>query len=236
MRVRVYVDGFNLFYGALKAKIKPEIDLDTKNRIKEEKKILRWLDLNKLVKEFVKGENVVINKINFYTADIKPRSEGDKSPLNQQEYYKALNSFSNIKICKGRYDSHSKSLPIYPLTNPLQFATVLNSEEKGSDVNFASHLVFDACKDEFDMAVIITNDSDLLEPIKIACQLGKKILILCPHSYINNDFLINFDTKSLRKISAKNIKNSQLDDVIYSTEGNIIAQRPDYWKPSATNN
>ena len=230
MRVNAYIDGFNLFYGALKAKVNPRLDEAVKRTLKTEKRKLRWLNLELLIKQFVKGKDVDIRRINFYTAEVTPHYDGDKAPLRQQEYLKALSTLSNVRICKGRYDMHPKTLPLYPLQNPVKFATVLNSEEKRSDVNFASHLIYDAFTDDFDLAVLVTNDSDLLEPIRIVRNLGKKFMILCPHSAINNDFLINFDTVCLRKISSKNIKNSQFDDIIRDSDGNILAERPSRWK------
>jgi hypothetical protein len=50
----------------------------------------------------------------------------------------------------------------------------IKTEEKGSDVNLATHLLHDPHMDRFDVAVVISNDSDLLEPIKIARQDLKK--------------------------------------------------------------
>jgi|GEM_PF-1193163 hypothetical protein len=230
MRVNAYIDGFNLFYGALKAKVNPRLDIEIQKALKADKRKLRWLDINKLILEFVKGKDVDIQKINFYTAEVKPHYNGDISPIYQQEYLKALSTLPNVVIHKGRYDMHPKKLPKYPLRNPIEFETVLNSEEKRSDVNFATHLVYDACCDDFDLAVLVTNDSDLLEPIKIIKQMGKNFLILCPHSGINNDFLINFDTVCLRKISSKHVRNSQFDDILYDELGHIVASRPEKWK------
>jgi uncharacterized LabA/DUF88 family protein len=53
---------------------------------------------------------------------------------------------------------------------------------KGSDVNLATHLVSDAYEDAFDTAVLVTNDSDLKEPVDlIRRKLGKPIGVLNPH-------------------------------------------------------
>ncbi len=53
---------------------------------------------------------------------------------------------------------------------------MVKSEEKGSDVNLGAHLVRDAFTDAFDVAVILTNDSDLVEPVRIAVQeAGKRV-------------------------------------------------------------
>jgi len=46
-------------------------------------------------------------------------------------------------------------------------ARVIKTEEKGSDVNIASHLINDGHKRRYDAAILISNDSDLAEPIKI---------------------------------------------------------------------
>ena len=52
---------------------------------------------------------------------------------------------------------------------------VVKTEEKGSDVNLACHLVADAFEKKCDAAFVISNDSDLLEPIRIARQHGNLI-------------------------------------------------------------
>ena len=44
------------------------------------------------------------------------------------------------------------------------------TEEKGSDVNLASHLLRDAFSKKFEVAVLITNDSDLAEPVWIVAH------------------------------------------------------------------
>src|SRR6266699_3050420 len=54
--------------------------------------------------------------------------------------------------------------------SPDQRVWVEKTEEKGSDVNLASHLVRDAFRQQFEVAVLITNDSDLAEPVRIVSQ------------------------------------------------------------------
>ena len=59
--------------------------------------------------------------------------------------------------------------------------SVIKTEEKGSDVNLATYLLMDAFDNLFDVAVIISNDSDLKEPIsQVRNRFGKKIGILAP--------------------------------------------------------
>jgi hypothetical protein len=54
-------------------------------------------------------------------------------------------------------------------------------EEKGSDVNLAVHLVNDAWAGRFDAAIVVSNDTDLVEPIRIVAQeLKKPVYLLTP--------------------------------------------------------
>src|SRR5262249_36822430 len=58
---------------------------------------------------------------------------------------------------------------------------VIKTEEKGSDVNLASHLLMDAFRGRFDVAVVVSNDSDLAEPISLVRrELRRKVLVLMP--------------------------------------------------------
>jgi uncharacterized LabA/DUF88 family protein len=62
-----------------------------------------------------------------------------------------------------------------------EVARVIKTEEKGSDVNLGVHLVRDAFTNKFDIAVVITNDTDLAEPLRIVSQeSGKKLVLLSP--------------------------------------------------------
>lgn len=55
------------------------------------------------------------------------------------------------------------------------------TEEKGSDVNLALHMLYDGFTGDYEMAVIISNDSDLAEPVRMVNKmLGKKVGILNP--------------------------------------------------------
>ena len=58
---------------------------------------------------------------------------------------------------------------------------VMKSEEKGSDVNIATYLLVDAFDNAYEAAVVVSNDSDLAEPIRLVRQnFKKKVLVLHP--------------------------------------------------------
>lgn len=60
-------------------------------------------------------------------------------------------------------------------------AQVSMKEEEESDVNLSVHLLNDAWKDLFDVAVVITNDTDLVTPIRVvAIEREKPVYAICP--------------------------------------------------------
>ncbi len=72
-------------------------------------------------------------------------------------------------------------MPVFN-TSPQRYEKVIKTEEKGSDVNLGIHLLNDGYKKEYELAVMITNDSDLLEPLRIVKQeLGLPVGLVNPH-------------------------------------------------------
>lgn len=68
-----------------------------------------------------------------------------------------------------------------PVGHP-KYVKVVKTEEKGSDVNLAVHLINDGHKHDYEAAVLITNDSDLLEAVRIVREdLYLTVGILNPH-------------------------------------------------------
>jgi hypothetical protein len=157
-RTIVYVDGFNLYYRALKGTG------------------FKWLDLKALFTELLPAQQIVA--IKYYTANVSSAiSLG--GPARQQLYLDALGTLPEVQVFKGnflvnsvwghlnqpvRFKPDSTTVNIVP---PPRKAWIVKAEEKGSDVNLASHLVNDGWKNIFDVAVVVSNDTDLVEPIRI---------------------------------------------------------------------
>jgi len=79
--------------------------------------------------------------------------------------------------------ARSSSMPATALVHaPLggqRSAEVWVPEEKGSDVDLASRLLLDAFRGAFDVAVGISNDADLLEPVRMVREeLGLTVGVL----------------------------------------------------------
>lgn len=71
----------------------------------------------------------------------------------------------------------------YPVSSAIK-VEILKREEKGSDVNLACHLINDAWKDLFDVAAIVSNDTDLAEPIRLVVQeKHKDVVVMSPNKF-----------------------------------------------------
>lgn len=92
-----------------------------------------------------------------------------QAPARQDTYLRALATIPNLSMTFGHFLSNRKMMPLAkPRAAGPKFALVIRTDEKGSDVNLASHLLLDAFRKDCDVAFVISNDSDLLEPIRIA--------------------------------------------------------------------
>ena len=147
MRTTVYVDGFNLYYGCLKGTP------------------YKWLDLKSLFEQLLDRSNQ-IEAIKYFTAKIKAKPGKATSPQEQQAYLRALAAHApDVEIILGHFLIHNVRMP--PVTPPPATVEVVKSEEKGSDVNLSVHLLNDAWLDRYDCAVIVTNDSDMAEAMRL---------------------------------------------------------------------
>lgn len=165
VRTIVYVDGFNLYYGALRHTP------------------FRWLNLDVLCRLLLPRNEVL--RINYYTALVGAPPDNPDQPRRQRIYLLSLATLPSVRMYFGHYLSHPVRMPLHvPHPDGERFAIVVKTEEKGSDVNLATHLVSDAYEDAFDVAVLITNDSDLRTPVELVrTRLGKTIGILNPQRH-----------------------------------------------------
>jgi len=224
-KVAVYVDGFNLYYRALK------------------KTAFKWLNIDALCRSILhKTPNIV--EINYYTARVKQLDPSFTDQADQAEYLRALSTLQNFRIHYGNFQVTEKVMklasPIWmrPKFDPhVDFSActalpevvrVVKTEEKGSDVNFGVHLVRDAFLGKFDIAAVITNDTDLTEPLRIVSQeAGKKIVLLSPVSNPSGS-LKKVVTGSPLFINSSHLKNSQFPDEYADLNGRLLKKPADW--------
>ena len=161
--INVYIDGFNLYYGCLK---------DTP---------YRWLDLGTFARAIV-PRRYSINEIKFYTARVSATPNDQNVAYRQEAYLRAVATIPDCSIHYGFFLTNKVRMPLVkPKPGGPTMVRVVKTEEKGSDVNLACHLVVDAYEKKCDAAFVISNDSDLLDPIRIARRrLGMTVGLATP--------------------------------------------------------
>lgn len=206
MRTYIYVDGFNLFYGALK------------------KTSYKWLNLKALFNSLLKP-NHEIQAIKYYTATVSGKIDPDQ-PTRQKTYIRAIKKYiPELSIYYGHFRSHIVSAPLAKPTGKKRFIDVIKTEEKGSDVNLAVHLLNDAWLDKYDCAVIVSNDSDLAESIQMVKEQHHKIIgLMIPWRFYLAKDLMPY-AHFIKHIRQGVLSNSQLPNPIPGTS----IHKPDTW-------
>ena len=207
MRVRAYIDGFNLYHRALK------------------KTKFKWLNVRTLSEEMLKPEDSV-DLIRYFTADVSPRAGDPTAPERQQAYYRALRTVPGIQFHKGRFMPRPKLRPLVGFENC--FVEVHDTEEKGSDVNLATFLLRDAFRDEFDVALVVSQDTDLLEPLRIVKHEIKKIVGVVWLEDGSPGKKHRAATSFIRHANPSVLKRCQFPDPVIG-KGGLRIPKPDEW-------
>jgi uncharacterized LabA/DUF88 family protein len=183
MRVGAYIDAYNLYYGARQTCGRSSAGW-------------RWLDVRSLVESVVaahpRWSAATVERVVYCTARVDAVTH-PSAHADQDVYLKALLAAGSVDwIEYGNYVARTKTGLVAtedPLTHrpvirtsawPLMvqdgvgapvpdarfMVRYLHLEEKGSDVNIASHLLLDVLSGDVDAAVVVSNDSDLAFPVR----------------------------------------------------------------------
>ena len=201
MRTSIYIDGFNFYYAAVKGTP------------------YKWLDFGATFRMLLRPPHR-IDCIKYYTARVTGHRD-PQQPLRQQVFWRALAATTpELQIIEGSFLTHEVRRPLaQPGAGPRTVA-VLDTEEKGSDVNLAVHLLNDAWLDAFDCAVIVSNDSDLAEAMRLVRQHhpAKKLgLVFARHSGGNPSYELSRHAHFVKRLSRSVLAACQLPDVIPGT-------------------
>src|SRR5215472_16951464 len=234
MRIGVYVDGFNLYYGArgLCGRGTPG---------------WRWLDLRSLASDLVGRRTSWVGARVERVVCCTARIDGVANPsghADQDIYLKALRSSGSADhIEYGTYVSRVKTAPLAvkdphgrpslvgpawpvmiqdgagrPVSGAVFMVSYANREEKGSDVNVAAHLLLDELRGDVDAAVVISNDSDLRFPVDQA-RLRVSVGVVNPsRNYLAGDLrgdpLAGAGRHWWTRLSASDLTSNQLPDPV----------------------
>jgi len=168
VRANVYVDGLSLYYAALKGTA------------------YKWLDLRKLARLLLPRDR--IHRVRYFTS--LPVYLYRDPPRGQrvQTYVRALETLPGLTVHYGRCRADIESVPVPG--SPGKYARYVERWEKGSDVNLASMLLADGVRRDYEVAVVVTMDSDLALPMRIVKrQLQLPVGLLKPGDGYTNELV-----------------------------------------------
>jgi len=227
LRANVYIDGFNLFYGRLKGTP------------------YKWLDLQRFCE--VSLPRLDIQRIYYFSARVHPRAQNPDQQTKQASYLRALSTLEKVEVHLGSFLTSAVRQPLVatdpdtglwlrdvdraPMikrdeTGAPIMTTVLKTEEKGSDVNLASYLLKDAFTQSCECVVIISNDSDLLTPLRMAREDCSRIVgLMMPRRKGSRELksLVHFTADIKESLLAA----SQLQPLLHDQHGPI--HKPADW-------
>jgi len=195
----IYIDGFNFYYRAVK------------------NTPYKWLDFKSLFQKLLSTKNQII-QIKYFTALVSGKYNPQK-PIKQKTFLRALKTFiPEIEIYYGHFLTHEVFAPLAKPTENRRAVKIIKTEEKGSDVNIAVHLLNDAWLNNYDCAIIVSNDSDLAEAMKLVKKHhpNKMLGLIMPgKGHPSKELMKHADF--VKRIRTGILKSSQLPNPIPKT-------------------
>ena len=210
LRTIVYIDGFNFYYGAIK------------------NTPYRWLDIEALC-QFLLPDDLIV-KIRYFTTRVQNRPNDPQKTIRQQTYLRALDTLPLLETHFGHYITRPVRMRLAnPPSTGSRWAVVLKTEEKGSDVNLATHLLLDACKKRCELAVVISNDADLAEAIRVAqSDLAVEVGLVNPQPRARRSRKLHeLPCRFFKQIPRRALADAQLPDIVHDEQGEI--RKPSGW-------
>lgn len=212
--VDVFIDGFNLEFGAMRPAG------------------LHWIDLRRLARRITPRRYGEIGGVFLYTAPLLDRGGCLGVSTRQDIWFRALSVTNAARVVLGHHVRQSRFLPqIQPDGSEGPPVRVLQTIEKGSDVNLAVDLVDRAHRGRFHAATVISNDGDLQRAIELVSQdLLLPVVVVNPQPGRQSRVLANAAT-DVRTIRPRDLARSQLPDRI-ETEAEVIFKPSAWWRPA----
>jgi hypothetical protein len=136
-RTIVYIDGLNLYYGAVR-----------------EAPALKWLNIDLLCRRLRPHDDIQV--IKYFSASIIGPTRS-----NQDAYLRALATLTSVQVILGRFKERKVKCGVSSCTHTGS-RWFQKPEEKRTDVNIAVAMLDDAYQDACEHLILISGDSDLV--------------------------------------------------------------------------
>jgi len=205
----VYIDSFNLYYGILN------------NGGKKGKK---WLNIESWLVKIFKPNQYDIQKIKFFTATVSGTKKDPLKPIRQEAYFRALNTLSTLERIMGNFQRKKIKINV---TDDISINARVY-EEKGTDVNIATHIVNDAHNKRYDTAILVSNDSDIADAVRIVKEeLKLEVIIVNPSRNRYPSAVLSRYASFTKNVREGQITSSQFPHQLSDTRG--IIDKPTDW-------
>lgn len=200
-RVIAYVDGFNLYHGI---------------RSKKWGRYL-WLDIGRMARRLLAADQVLVTT-KYFTARV---AGPPASVARQSTFLSALETVGGIEIIYGRFQKKSRRCRSCG-------AEWRVSEEKDTDVNIAVQMMRDAAADRFDVALLVSADSDLCPPILAIGELHpeKRVVVAFPPD--RRSFELTRVCPAQISVGRGVLAQCQMPTPITTASGKVL-ERPSHW-------
>ena len=208
MRTNFYIDGFNLYFAVLAGRL------------------YRWLDLGQLCSRLVPNHKV--GRIRYFTAPVDDRPSRPGQRERQLTYFRALNTIPNLSIHEGQFRTERRRRRLVePIPEVGRFVEVLETREKGTDVNLATYLLVDGFRGDYEQAVVISNDSDLALAVRKARDVLELPVGVVNPSPRDPTPMLRDSSTFQRHIRRRTLAECQFPDTLTDDVGTIT--KPDGW-------
>lgn len=135
-------------------------------------KLINYIELGKTINEIIPFQSEVIKT---YVFAYRPCNE-----LMKLDYYKkyynwleGLKNASYIEVIEGRQEIRTYKNIKLDINNPNTYHT----EEKETDINLATHMLAKGFQNAYDIAILISGDTDYIKVVETLHNIGKIVVI-----------------------------------------------------------
>ncbi len=201
-RVIAYVDGYNLYHGL---------------RAKGWKRFY-WLNIPALAGRLLKPNQSLVSTKYFTTVVKQP----DDKRRRQALYLEALQTLPNLRFYYGQF------LEDQVTCRHCGHAYVTH-HEKMTDVNIAVELMSDAFQDQFDSALLLSADSDLVGPVETVRRLFPAKRVIAAFPPMRSSFALQQAANVTLHIGHNELAKSLFPDIVLKPDG-VALHRPTKWR------
>lgn len=213
LNTNVYIDGLNLYYSLKNTPYK-------------------WLNIKTLVESVLDSSWHNIVAIKYFTARVQSTLTDNSKDSRQDIYLQVVQKLQKVEVIYGKFKKRDIKATL-SIKNPEKLKKIQKIigknvfqfskyEEKETDVNIATHIMYDCCKENISSIALISNDTDLKLPLWFARKKFKKrVVVITPPENKKGFLALKTAQQHLQKISHKNIsleefhfKNSQLPGIV----------------------